>query len=84
MEKWPNWWEWELEISPHILKRVIDRSFSETDLRLMLDQATGLRPDHVLGRWIVETTLDDLSWEVIVEPDEDAQVLIAVTAYKPS
>jgi hypothetical protein len=39
MGDWPDWWEWELEISPHILKRMVDRSFSETDLRLMLEAA---------------------------------------------
>jgi hypothetical protein len=83
MGKWPDWWEWELEVSPHILKRMIDRAFSETDLRLMLEQATGLRPDHVPGRWVVEATLDDARWEVIVEPDEVSEILIAVTAYKP-
>jgi hypothetical protein len=63
---------------------MIDRNFSETDLRLMLEQATGLRQDHVPGRWVVETTLDDVPWEVIVEPDEESVVLIAVTAYKHS
>jgi hypothetical protein len=84
MGKWPEWWEWDLEISPHILKRMVDRSFSETDLRLMLEQATGLRPDHVPGRWVVETALDDVAWEVIVEPDDESEALIAVTAYKLS
>jgi hypothetical protein len=83
MGEWPQWWEWELEISPHILKRMVDRSFSETDLRLMLEQAAGLRPDHVAGRWVVESALDDVPWEIIVEPDEVSEILIAVTAYKP-
>jgi hypothetical protein len=63
---------------------MIDRTFSETDLRLMLENATGLRPDYVPGRWVVETDLDGTPWEVIDEPDEDSEVLIAVTAYKRS
>ena len=22
---WPDWWDWELELSPHLLKRMTDR-----------------------------------------------------------
>lgn len=40
--EWPSWWDWELEFSPHLLKRMIDRQFSEVDLRRMLEHATGL------------------------------------------
>ncbi len=42
--RWPEWWDWELELSPHLLKRMADRGFSELDLRAMLDrqEATGL------------------------------------------
>ena len=57
--RWPNWWTWELELSPHLLKRMVDRSFSETDLRAMMEGATDVREkQNDAGRWIVRTTHD--------------------------
>jgi hypothetical protein len=53
---WPPWWEWELELSPHVEKRTEDRGFNELDLRTMLQYATGYRPDFVEGRFAIETT----------------------------
>src|ERR1700693_4062096 len=41
----------------------------------------GLRPDVVPGRWIIDARLRRKSWEVIVEPDSPAQLLVVVTAY---
>jgi hypothetical protein len=81
MREWPSWWSWELDLSPHLLKRMVDRQFSEVDLRRMLEYATGLRDDVVEGRWIVETWHEKDPWEVIVEPDFDARTLVVVTAY---
>lgn len=43
--RWPEWWNWELELSPHLLKRMVDRRFTEVDLRRMLQVATRLRWD---------------------------------------
>ncbi len=37
---WPEWWDWELELSPHLLKRMEDRQFNEVDLRTMLHRAS--------------------------------------------
>jgi hypothetical protein len=37
--EWPEWWEWELELTPHLLKRMVDRQFDEVDLRTMLADA---------------------------------------------
>ena len=34
--RWPEWWNWELELSPHLLKRMVDRRFTEVDVRRML------------------------------------------------
>jgi len=45
MPKWPTWWSWELELSPHLFKRMADRDFNEVDVRRMLSGASGLRPD---------------------------------------
>jgi hypothetical protein len=36
--EWPGWWDWELELSPHLLKRMTDRRFTEIDLRRMLNE----------------------------------------------
>jgi hypothetical protein len=62
---WPPWWEWELELSPHVEKRMEDRGFNELDLRTMLQYATGHRPDVVEGRFVIETTHARVSWEVM-------------------
>jgi hypothetical protein len=81
MPTWPAWWEWELELSSHLFKRMADRDFSEVELRRMLSDASRLRPDIVPDRWIVETRQGRARWEVIVEPDPDAQLLVVLTAY---
>ena len=60
---------------------MIDRSFTEVDLRKMLERARGYRQDAVAGRWIIETTHGRHPWEVIVEPDAAAKSLVDVTAY---
>lgn len=78
---WPLWWDWELEFSPHLLKRMVDRGFNETDLRLMMTIATGVREDHASERWVIETLHELRKWEVIVEPDTADQLLVVITAY---
>jgi hypothetical protein len=80
--EFPEWWEWELELSAHLLKRMVDRGFSEIDLRLMMENAIGIVEDEVApGRWIVETRHAGEQWHVIVEPDFGDQVVVVVTAY---
>ncbi len=79
--EWPNWWRWELEITPHVEKRMEDRCFTEIDLRFMLDQATNYRPDVVEGRWALDTKHQGRQWEVIVEPEPDERLLVVITAY---
>jgi len=79
--KWPVWWYWELDLSPHLLKRMVDREFTEVDLRRMLEMAHTYRPDIVEGRWVIMTSHQGNPWEVIVEPDFDAELLVVVTAY---
>lgn len=81
MTAWPDWWEWEIEISPHVSKRMLDRHFDEVELRLMLDEASGYHADIEPGRWVIETLRDRRPWEVIVEPDFADSVLVVVTAY---
>lgn len=82
MPKWPIWWDWDLELSPHLFKRMVDRGFDEIEVRRMLSGASGFRPAIVRGRWIVETRHRRASWEVIVEPDVDSELLVVITAYR--
>ena len=79
--RWPEWWEWDLELYPHLLKRMVDRRFSEVDLRAMLQRATGFTSDHVAGRYAIQTRHKRGPWVVIVEPDLDLRLLVVVTAY---
>ena len=70
-----------MELSPHLLKRMLDRNFSELDMRTMLEHSKGYRPDIVKGRWVVVTSHRKRTWEVVVEPDFDAKRLVVITAY---
>jgi hypothetical protein len=81
MPTWPAWWDWELELSAHLFKRMADRGFNEVDLRRMLSAASDFRVDAVPYRWVIETRHRRRQWEVVVEPDADVQLLVVVTAY---
>jgi hypothetical protein len=54
---------------------------TELDLRRMLEDASGLRPDVEEGRWIVSARHRRRGWEIVVEPDEAERVLVVITAY---
>ena len=58
-----------------------DRRFTEIDLRRMLQRASGHHEDVVDDRGIIETRHRGKAWEVIVEPDQERQLLVVVTAY---
>ena len=78
--EWPEWWDWELELTPHLAKRMADRQFNEVELRTMLADAndyTMQPPD----RFVVLTRREDREWEVVVEPDPTDRVLLVITAY---
>jgi hypothetical protein len=60
---------------------MVDRRFTEVDLRGMMSSAVDFREDDEPGRWVVETTHESRRWEVIVEPDHDVQLLVVITAY---
>lgn len=81
MVRWPEWWSWEIELSPHVFKRMVDRSFNETDLRTMMEQASGYHEDIENGRWVVSTRHSGCPWEVIVEPLMEENILLVVTGY---
>jgi hypothetical protein len=58
-----------------------DRGFNEIDLRHMLEYASGYRADILEGRFVIEARHGGLPWEVIVEPDDVRELLVAITAY---
>ncbi len=76
----PQWWGWEIELTPHVQKRMVDRGFSETELRTMLQDATQwIEQSH--GTWIVASKLDSEPWEIIIRPDKAERCIIVVTCY---
>ena len=84
MKNWPIWWSWDLEFSPHMLRRMLDREGSEVDLRRMIEDPTTIRGHDEPGRWFVETFHEAKPWEVIVAPDPLDKILIVITAYPRS
>lgn len=78
---WPEWWDWELELSPHLLKRMIDRQFTESDLRAMLHDARAFRREILSERFVIECRHEGNPWEVVVEPDSAVSMLVVVTAF---
>jgi hypothetical protein len=60
---------------------MVDRGFTEVELRYMLEHALRYRRDVVEGRWVIEARHKRKPWEVIVEPDIEAEMLVVITAY---
>ena len=69
-----------MELTPHVVRRMVQRGFSETDLRTMLPGASAIRPSEEVGRWTAVTSLGPVPWVVVVEPDPDERLLV-ITAY---
>lgn len=82
MPAWPEWWSYEIVISPHVMERMQERGFSEVDLRGMLEDASGFHDSAMSGRFCIETHWHAELWEVVVEPDDVERSLIVVTAYR--
>jgi len=78
----PAWWDWPLKITDHCYRRMTLRNISETDLRAMLEDASGLRPDELQGRWVAECYHQGSDWEVVLEPELELESLAVVTAFK--
>ena len=80
---WPPWWAWELKMTDHIYESMEKRSFTEVELRRMMEYATGYRPDRdVDTRWVIETQFRGTDWVVIVEPQADRDLLDVITAFE--
>jgi hypothetical protein len=47
----------------------------------MLEHASGHHPDVMEGRFAIHARHAGQPWEVIVEPDEMAQLLVVISAY---
>ena len=58
-----------------------DRGFNEVDLRRMLEHAGDHAPDILAGRFVITARHAGQRWAVIVEPDQQRQLLVVVTAY---
>jgi hypothetical protein len=68
-------------MSEHVLDRMEDRGFTETDVRSMLMSAQTIRGDIVAGRWIVSAFHHRRRWEIILEPDAVERLLVVITVY---
>jgi hypothetical protein len=79
--QWPEWWDWEIELTPHAQKRMIQRGLTEIELRRMLSTASGYRDDDEPGRYVVLGKKAGNEWEVIIEPDPEERLQVVVTAY---
>ena len=60
---------------------MLDRRFTEVDLRTMLEHALSLERGIVPGRWTVRARYRRRSWEIILEPDDESRLIVVVTAY---
>ena len=80
----PAWWNWELSFTPHAELRMEQRGVTEVDVRAMLERATAFEPSVVEGRFMIRVARDSRPRIVIVEPDNDASLLVVVTAYEVS
>ena len=60
------------------------RGVTEIDVRAMLEQTTAFEPSVVEGRFMIRVARNSRSWIVIVEPDNDASLLVVVTVYEVS
>lgn len=79
--RFPRWWEWDFLLTAHVEERMVDRGFTETDLRRMLDGVKVVRRSHVSGRYVVECSRGRRPWHVVVEPDETHRLVLVITAY---
>jgi len=84
MPSFPEWWSWELSFTGHVEMRMEQRGVTEVEVRAMLDRATGFRPSAIEERFVVDVHHQTRAWIVIVEPDDEARLLVVVTVYEVS
>jgi hypothetical protein len=79
--RWPAWWEWELEFSIHAEVRMEERGITEVEVRHVLQNATTLSRGAA-GRWIATGRRGRQRWRIVLEPDDQRQRVVVVTAYR--
>jgi hypothetical protein len=79
--EFPQWWNWELEITSHLLKRMENRNLTEIDLRGLLETASSYWNDIEEGRFVIVSRFKNKDWEIIVEPDHFEKIVVVITAY---
>jgi hypothetical protein len=78
----PEWWRWEIELTPHSEERLEERGLTEIDLRTMLNNPPrSIEPDPEPGRHRVFTGHRRQPWIVVVEPDIDSEVLVIISLF---
>lgn len=82
--KFPEWWDWELSFTGHVELRMEQRGVPEVDVRAMLERAVGYEASVVEGRFMIPAVHSKQPWNVIVEPDLNARLLVVVTVYEVS
>ena len=63
---------------------MMQRGVTEVDVRAMLERATGIEPNIVEGRFMINARHRQRPWVVIVEPDADIKRLVVVTVFEVS
>jgi hypothetical protein len=63
------------------MKRMVDRGFTEIELRQMLDKPRSIRRSPEVGRWQIESRLGRRRWHIIVEPDPATRLVVVITAF---
>ena len=61
---------------------MVDRGFSEADLREMRESAPRVRPGARPTRWVADFHWRGEYWEVVLEPDPSSTDTVVVTAYR--
>ncbi|MEO0588300.1 MAG: hypothetical protein AAF078_11755 [Planctomycetota bacterium] len=79
---WPQWWQWDLSLSPRLSESLDDLGVSEPDVLTMLELADRFRPARVAGRYVVEAEHADTDWDVTIEPDT-ARGQVTIISAKP-
>lgn len=82
MRRLPEWWGWEFEISPHLLRRMEERDFTETDLRRMLHGVRTVRPDASTGRYRARGYHRNHEWMIVLEPDHETGIVVVIAAFR--
>lgn len=78
----PEWWDWDIELTPHSEARLEERGLTEIDVRTMLDQQPrSIDRDPEPGRQRVFTSHRGRTWIVVVEPDPEMKVSVIISVF---